>query len=156
MWKCHKCEGENKDVTAFCISCGERKTIATKEAVPPPTPQKVMDKYAVNIPTVKRLPGQNDRTCKQAIDLASWGRYIYIVSWIIGIIVFISSGFVPEIDMYGVEYVFDFTFMLFGLIPAFSIIMGGWVFNLILGSFSIIVESAYRKLKPEETTNPTK
>ena len=147
MWKCRKCEGENKDATAFCISCGEAKTTATKEAPPPPL-QKMID---------KRLPGENDRTCKQAISLVNWGKYVFAISWVIGIIVFISSGFVPaSVDRHGVQYEFNFVSLLLGLIPAFSIIMGGWVFNLILCSFSIIVESAYRKLKPEETPNPTK
>ena len=69
---------------------------------------------------------------------------------------FISSGFIIELDTYGEpDLTFNFLSLLGGIIPAFSVIIGGWVFRLIMNSLSIIVESAYRNLKPAKVPNVT-
>ena len=100
------------------------------------------------------------RLCPQAASLDMWASIAFILSICVAGIAFITAGCSYGIDDFMALFLLDekinhvsFEFdlaVIRGTIPVIMITFIGYVVNLVLKSFAVIVESAYRNMMPKE------
>lgn len=140
MWKCKNCGAENGDASSNCVSCGERRTTASAKST--------AVKNVAAQSAAASSPGTEGKkyvqgNCWQANDLEKWGGIIWIVCIVLAglrlLLSFFDSSLWEEVGQSLWLHV-----ITSGLLPAICWIIGGYASKLLLESFALIVEAAYK------------
>ncbi len=141
MWKCKNCGAENGDASVNCSSCGERRTNASAKSTAAKSAAQSAGAPFRSSEEKKYVRGN----CWQANDLEKWGWRFSICCIVLAVIQLIASGFTYEMNRWGeLELTFRLSAMAGGIIPAVCWVGGGYAFRLILESFALVVEAAYK------------